>query len=70
MHMKAVIDYAYPMMAAEKSLKESHLLMLDKRYDEALDELLIAASEVKMTINAIRHMKEQKDALRKQAATV
>ena len=70
MYMTAVIDYAYPMMAAEKSLKETHLLMLDKKYDEALDELLIAASEIKMTINAIRHMKEQDNALRKQTQTV
>lgn len=70
MYITSVIDYAYPMMAAEKSLKEAHLLMLDKKYDEALDELLIAASEVKMTINAIRHMKEQEDALRKQTETV
>lgn len=70
MYMKAVIDYAYPMMATEKSLKKAHLLMLDKKYDEALDELLIAAAEVKMTINAICHMKEQEDALRKQTETV
>jgi hypothetical protein len=68
--MKAVIDYAYPMMAAEKSLKEAHLFMLDKKYAEALDELLIAAAEVKMTINALHHMKEQEDALRNQATTV
>ena len=67
MNMTTVIDYAYPMMAAEKSLKETYQFMLDRKYDEALDELLIAASEVKMTINAIRHMKEQEDALRKQA---
>jgi hypothetical protein len=67
MHMTTVIDYAYPMMAAEKSLKDAHLLMLDKKYDDALDEVLIATAEVKMTINAIRHMKEQEDALRKQA---
>jgi hypothetical protein len=67
MNMTTVIDYAYPMMAAEKSLKETHQFMLDRKYDEALDELLIAASEVKMTINAIRHMKEQEHALRQQA---
>ena len=70
MHMTAVIDYAYPMMAAEKSLKETHSFMLSKKYDDALEELLIAAAEVKMTINAIRHMKEQDNALRKQAETV
>ena len=70
MHITSVIDYSYPMMAAEKSLKAAHLFMLDKKYDDALDELLIAASEVKMTINAIRHMKEQEDALRKQTETV
>ena len=70
MYITSVIDYSYPMMAAEKSLKEAHLFMLDKKYDEAFDELLIAASEVKMTINAIRYMKEQEDALRKQAETI
>jgi hypothetical protein len=70
MFITPVIDYAYPMMAAEKSLKDAHLFALDKKHDDALYELTCAAAEIKMAINAINYMKEQEDALRKQTETV
>ena len=65
-----VIDYAYPMMMAEKALKEAHNHMLDDDYDKAIEQMLTAMTEAKMTLNAIKHMKEQSDALCKQAEAV
>jgi hypothetical protein len=60
-----MIDYAYPMMMAEKALKDAHEAMLKKDHDMALEKVTEALVEVKMTLNSIRDMKEQADALRK-----
>lgn len=65
-----MIDYAYPMMMTEKSIKEAHNHMLNNDYDGAIEQMLVAVTEAKITINSIRHMKEQRDALRKQAEAV
>tara|TARA_R110000822_G_scaffold36783_6_gene103365 strand:+ start:808 stop:990 length:183 start_codon:yes stop_codon:yes gene_type:complete len=59
-----MIDYAYPCMMAETALKNLHNAMLDGNFDSAISEALVALAETKLTVNAIRHMKEQKDALR------
>jgi hypothetical protein len=66
----SVVDYAYPMMMAEKALKEAHNHLLDKEYDEAIEVMLVAITEAKLTLTSIKHMKEQDDALRKQTEAV
>lgn len=60
-----LIDYAYPMMMAENAMKEAHINMLNKEHDKAIEQMLLAISEARMTLNSIKHMKEQYDALRK-----
>ena len=65
-----MIDYAYPCMMAEAALKNLHFTALDKDYDTAIEHCLIALTETRMTLNALKHMKEQQDALRKQTETV
>jgi hypothetical protein len=65
-----LIDYAYPCMMAEKALKRLHDAMLLKKYDEAMDASIDAMVELRMTMNAIRHMKEQTHAVRQQTETV
>ena len=65
-----MIDYANPCMMAETALKCAHHAMLDKDYDHAIHEGLIAITETKLMINAIKLMKEQDDALRQQTETV
>jgi hypothetical protein len=65
-----MIDYAYPMMMTEKAIKEAHNRMLDNDHDQAIEQMLMVMTEAKMTLNAIRHMKEQQDALRKQTKAV
>ncbi len=54
-----MIDYAHPCMMAEKQLKELHEAMLNREFDKALEHGMQAIAEVKMTINSIKHMKEQ-----------
>jgi hypothetical protein len=65
-----MIDYAYPMMMAEKALKKAHDELLNKQYDAAIEELLIVAAEAKLAISSVKHMKEQSNAIRKQTKTV
>lgn len=65
-----MIDYAYPCMMAEKSLKEAHHAMLERQYDAAIEEALTAMAETKLMITAIRAMKEQSDALYQQTPSV
>lgn len=65
-----MIDYAYPMMMAENAMKEAHIHMLNKEYDKAIEQMFVAMTEAKLTLNSIKHMKEQDDALRKQAEAV
>jgi hypothetical protein len=68
--MSNLIDYAMPCMKAESALKRLHDAMLNKKYDDALEEALDALVEVKMTYNAVLHAKEQENAVREQAAPV
>lgn len=57
--MSEIVDYAYPCMMAEKALKDLHEAMLLKQYDAAIEHAMKALVEVKMTLNAVRHEKEQ-----------
>lgn len=65
-----MIDYARPCMMAEKALKELHNAMLNNDHATAMKAGMDAMVEVRMTMNAINHMKEQQNALRKQTETV
>jgi len=55
-----IVDYAYPCMMAERALKELHNKMLERDYDAALEQALIAMAEAKLTYHAIRHEMEKK----------
>lgn len=65
-----MIDYAYPLMMAENALKGCHKAALVREYDVAVELLMNAVADVKLTITALKHMKDQEDALRKQAPTL
>jgi hypothetical protein len=45
-------------MMAENALKEAHIHMLNREYDEAIEQALKAMVETKLMINAIKHMRE------------
>lgn len=70
MSKENLIDYAYPMMMAERKLKEAHGALLDHDYDVGIERLLECLAEAKIAVNSVRHMKEQRDALRQQATSV
>jgi hypothetical protein len=55
-----LIDYAHPMMMAERHLKHAHNALLEGNNDEALGELLQAIAETKLAINSIKLMEENK----------
>jgi hypothetical protein len=65
-----LIDYAYPMMMAERKLKDAHDAFLEKDYDVGIERLIEVAAEVKLALTSAKHMKEQRDALRQQTQTV
>lgn len=53
------LDYAYPTMMAEKSLRDLHNAMLENRHDDALLAGMNAIVETRMAIAAIKDMKER-----------
>lgn len=53
-----LIDYAYPLMMAERRLKDAHAELLNRNFDGGLEKLLEAIVEVRIAVNAVRHMKE------------
>lgn len=58
-NMENIVDYAYPCMMAERMLKELHKAMLDRDYDAAVEAGLAAIAEARLTVHAIRSMKEK-----------
>ena len=70
MTVQTLIDYAYPTMMTEASLKKLHNRMLEDDFDAAIEAGIQAATDLKIAINAIKHMKETRYALREQTETV
>lgn len=54
-----MIDYAYPCMKAEKHLKDLHNAAIERRFDDAIEIGLLALAEIKLTVNALKDMKEK-----------
>jgi hypothetical protein len=44
-------------MMAENALKEAHKHMLNREYGEAIEQALDAIVEIRLMINAIKHMR-------------
>ena len=62
--MKDLIDYAHPMMMAERALKKAHDYLLNRDYELALDQLKLAIVETRAASVAALHMQEKNDAVR------
>ena len=56
------IDYAQPMINAEKALKATHTALLERDFEAAMIYVLDAIVETKMAYNAILHEKEKYEA--------
>lgn len=65
-----MIDYAHPAMMAERAMKELHWAAIGNDFDTAIEQGITAITEMRLTINALRDMKERHNALCKQTQTV
>jgi len=61
--MNKLIDYAHPLMMAERALKKAHDYLLDCDYDLAMDQLKLAIVETRRASTATLHIKEQQNAV-------
>ena len=59
MKIEKINDYALPCMNAEHALKEAHLCMLNKHYDDAIYECTVALTYIANTIQAIKEIKNK-----------
>ena len=57
-----VVDYAYPCLKTENDLKDLHQAAIENRFDDAIEHGLQAMADLKLTINALKDMKEKADA--------
>jgi hypothetical protein len=58
--MTELIDYAAPMMRLERLLKDLHNLLLDNKFDEAIELSLVITVESKMLQHTLVLMQENK----------
>lgn len=65
-----LIDYSNPILNVQAGVRKTNDALLAKRYDEALDHLLDIVADTRAAYIAVRHLKEQEDALRKQASAL
>lgn len=60
----AIVDYAYPCMMAEKSLRKVHDAMLNNDFETAIEAAIQALVDTKLMVNAIKDMKDMQENLR------
>ena len=68
--MTELIDYAYPLMMAERALKKAHDYLLEEDYILAMDQLETAIVEIRIARNSVLHIKEKSNALYEQTQTI
>ena len=57
---RTLIDYAAPMMRIERLLRDLHDLLLDGKFDEAIELSPVITTESKLLQNTLVLMKENK----------
>lgn len=62
--MSDLIDYAHPMLMAERALKKAHDYLLEEDYALALDQLKLAIVETRAASTAAIHLQEKSNAIR------
>ena len=60
MLFRSLIDYAAPMMRIERLLKEMHNLLLDNKFEEAMEVSLLLTTESRMLQHTLVLMKEER----------
>lgn len=56
--MTEVIDYAYPMMMAEKKMKQAHHAALERDYTSAMELTMQAMADLRIAYISFQHMKD------------
>jgi hypothetical protein len=59
-HMTELIDYAAPMMRIETLLKDMHNLLLDNKFDQAIELSPVITAEAKLLQHTLILMKENR----------
>ena len=54
----SLIDYAHPMMMAEKHQRQAHDALLERNWTKGKEELLQAIVELRLAVVAITHLEE------------
>lgn len=54
-----MIDYAHPLMMAEKHAKQAHDALLMRDWKQSKEEILQAITELRLAYNAVVHIEEQ-----------
>jgi hypothetical protein len=62
MKEEALVDYAAPLMHVEHGAKAVHIACLARQYDVAEEAMLLVIADARLTLQAIRHMKEKEKA--------
>ena len=68
--MNRIIDYARPLMMAEREMKTSYDLLCKEDFVSAIDHINLAITELRITRVSIIHIMEKQNALREQIQTV
>ena len=68
--MDELIDYARPLMMAERAMKTSHDLLLQEGFNPAIDQINLAIVELRKARVSIIHIMEKQNALREQIQTI
>ncbi len=53
----SLIDYAHPMLMAERKLKDAHNALLHRDFDKGIELMQEAIAEARIAIHSVRHMK-------------
>ena len=54
----SLIDYAHPMMMAEKHQRQAHDALLERNWTKGKEELLQAIVELRLAVVAATHLEE------------
>jgi len=65
-----MIDYAHPVMMAQRAMKDLHQAALENNFDAAIEHGIVAITEMRLTINALKDMKDKQNALRQQTKAI
>ncbi len=55
---EGIVDYAMPMLQAMTSIKAAHNAVLEKNFDDAIEQAYTALAETRLMLTALKEMRE------------